>query len=197
MLISFRMPDSWRGKVSDQQLLAWLREYTLQRPALPADPGPGRFKRSFRLPDSGQALIQNLGGHDSSFLRRLIGFHLDSQPVEIRVTALQSLRPVGLVTKRRSPPPQPPRTVDVSFSQVVDRSLVRYRSPILPPILSEPCSENGYSPVLHEGQLIRMPRTIQEERAWAELMETRQREEQRRRHAWEMRVGAVCTCGLK
>jgi len=179
-----------------------LREYARQRPTLPADPGPSRFKRSFRISDNDARLLESVAGGDvSSFLRRVIVFYLASPgpvPDTSREPQASAPKPSSAVTKQRSVALKRSRTIDASFSQVEDYSLANsHLRTVLPTILSEPCEENGYSPLWRDGQWIRMPRTPEERRAWASFTESRQREEQRRRHAWEMSVGALCTCGMK
>jgi hypothetical protein len=207
MLISFRMPEAWRGKVNDQKLLTWLREYAVRRPALPADPGPSRFKRSFRLPDSEQQLMGSVAEGDvSSFLRRLIAFRLTFQEQvpsgspRQQPPALASPLPkeINPVSEQHRPTPRRPQSVDVAFSRVEDRSVPLHRPPTdLPAILCQPCEANRFSPMWRNGEWTRTAVTAEEQHAYQELMEARQREQQRRKHAWEMSVGAICTCVTK
>lgn len=198
------MPETWRGKASDRQLVAWVHDYDARRTALPPDPGPGAFKRSFRLSASDMRLVKNLAAGDlSSWLRRLIAFHVGSPQLlpavaaRNRVAVASPARAlVGSNPLERGLARKPPAVLNVAFSPVDNRLPSRHASPVdVPPILVQPCPENNYSPMLRDGQWMRSPRTPEEDRAYRALLEARMQVEQRRGHAWEISVGAVCTCG--
>ena len=75
--ITVRMPEQWRGKVTDRRLSAWLRSIPDQ---LPPDPGGGAFRRSFALSaQSVQHLRQQVRTRrmePSGFVRSLIASSL-------------------------------------------------------------------------------------------------------------------------
>ena len=177
MVVSFRMPEAWRDKVSDQQLGAWLREYALKHPALPADPGSGPFRRSFRLSQNDKLLVEQVAGGDvSSFLRRLITYRLGlrrTEPVH-RVPILAS---PGSTRTRAAIKPDP-----IAGSRgTATENQPSPRRGALPLILSHPCPENGYSPMWRDGQWIREPRTAEEDRAYQEFLNAAWLKDQKRR----------------
>lgn len=163
MVVCLRMPEAWRG-ISDQQLVAWLRD---------------SFRRSFRLSKNEERLIEHvLGGDVNSFLRRLIALHL-------------GLR-AAVPARRKERAPASPRaqlTRPIVKQDGIARGPVKAAenrpAPVheVPPLLSQPCEGNGYSPMWRDGQWIRMARTAEEERVYGEFMDARFREDQRRRHA--------------
>ncbi len=176
MIVSFRMPEDWRNKVTDQQLAAWLREYAAKRPGLPADPGTGPFRRSFRLSGSDKRLLDDVAGGDvSSFLRRLINYHVDGRrtapahPAQPTLTAPRSTPKPAAITAE--PVVTRPETAETRPSPV--------HGALPPTLLSQACEGNGYSPMWRNGEWVREPRTPEEDRAYQQYLESRLRQEQR------------------
>lgn len=203
MTISFRMPEAWRGRITDRNLVAWLHEYARQPYLLCSDPGPGDFKRSFRLSGDDAQLIQRLSADRvSAFARRLIAQRLNSAVRSTRLLPSSSARvpraSADNSIARRIEQKSPVRSTPVAVRPQVEKNRVG-ASPTaleLPPILCQPRPENGYSPMFRNGQWPRGAATQQEQRAYEEWLADRMKQLQAKRHEWEMRVGAVCTCQL-
>ncbi len=176
MIVSFRMPEDWRNKVTDHQLAVWLREYAAKRPALPADPGTGPFRRSFRLSGSDKRLLDHVAGGDvSSFLRRLITHRLGCR----RTPQAHPAKPT-LISPRSTLKPAAIRAEPiVSRRQTTENRPSAVRGPLPPALLSQACEGNGYSPMWRNGEWIREPRTPEEDRAYQQYLESRLRQEQR------------------
>jgi hypothetical protein len=175
------MPSAWRGKVDDPQLTKWLREYEQRRSVLPADPGPGTFKRSFRLD---KKTTEKLSGGDlSAFLRRLIALHLSSSPhavvaprnVDRSPSALAPSRP----KRKQVQPPRPSPSSQKSSRTPEPKARTTPNAqagipPDMPPILWKPCLENHYSPLWRNGALVRDPIYPEEKVAFRQLMHERE-----------------------
>ena len=80
--LTARLPESWRGTVTDQKLASWLRSIP---DTLPPDPGGGTFRRSFALSAEACQLVElrarKLREDPSAWLRRLIPAKLGAHSV--------------------------------------------------------------------------------------------------------------------
>jgi len=160
------MVSTWRGKVTDRQIHAWLHQYESRPIPLPADPGPGPFKRSFRLLENEEQLVDRLASHDrSSFLRRLVSLHLGAPQASSRTFRRARLPPSMAGT---------PPLVEVVGRPKDSRLTLPAAEPKvpsdMPTILWVPCAENAYSPMFRDGRWVRMARTPIEQGAYSELL---------------------------
>jgi len=100
--LTARLPEAWRGKVTDQKLASWLRSIP---DTLPPDPGGGTFRRSFALSTeaSEQVKLHARQQHEdpSAWLRRLIAAKLGLAPTALpsRPLAPASRSPVEITVK--------------------------------------------------------------------------------------------------
>lgn len=86
--LTVRMPELWRGKITDAKLSSWLR--SIPEP-LPPDPGGRTFRRSFALSaevwERVKQHARRLHVDPSVWLRRLIATKLDTCPTVSRSIA--------------------------------------------------------------------------------------------------------------
>lgn len=75
--LTARMPEQWRGKITDGKLQNWLRSIP---ETLPPDPGGGTFRRSFALSAAAWERVKQharkMNDDPSAWLRRLIAAKL-------------------------------------------------------------------------------------------------------------------------
>jgi hypothetical protein len=98
--LTVRMPQPWRGQVTDARVWAWLRSIP---GTLPPDPGGGTFRRSFALSTEAWELVKRhprkLQADPSAWLRRLIAAKL-SAPV---VAPSPAMLPSGIISRLAAP----------------------------------------------------------------------------------------------
>jgi hypothetical protein len=100
--LTARMPEQWRGKVSDGKLSSWLRSIP---ETLPPDPGGGTFRRSFALSAEVWERVKQHAGKmnadPSAWLRRLIATKLGA--CQASSSAILPIRPQATLSRSTAP----------------------------------------------------------------------------------------------
>lgn len=178
-MITVRMPGRWRGKVSDRQPADWVQEYRRRLPRLPDDPGPGKFKRSFRLSNADRDVIKLFSRNDvSGFVRRLIALHLESLKPAASKPSPQIRAPSQVPQKQNlAPCLAPSSSTQKTSAPVVAKKAAAKSTPAsvpkgMPPVLWQHTPENRWRPVFENSRWVRNPVTEEEKKAYAQWIES-------------------------
>lgn len=97
-VISVRVPGHWQGRVTSDQLRAWVLEWLREPVPLNSDPGAGPHKLSIRFSEAEITRLRNRHHKSiSSAIRRIAALNMPTGPKSTGLKWLDGVLGIGLV----------------------------------------------------------------------------------------------------